>query len=153
MHWDGTARQKQQALPQQMAHAFDKEHNVERPGCICEQSPWFEKAKVHHGGQCPLLTTFNRVRKGVNLRPIALTQNRFVASLQREPVKVETVTKDAEKGLKELRGEMATAIKWIVVLEKKAGIKCNTETLGQQSSTTPQEAEEGRERQGNREGW
>jgi len=105
--------------------------------CVCGQSPWFGKAKAHHGGQCPLLATFNRVRKGANLRPIVPTRNRIVASLQREPIKVETVAKDAEKGLKELRGELAAAIKRIVVLEKKAGIKRNAETQGQQSGTTP----------------
>ncbi|KAH9051481.1 hypothetical protein EDB87DRAFT_1694602 [Lactarius vividus] len=91
--------------------------------CLRWQSPVLGKVTEHDGGHCPLLTTFNKVRKAAGLTPITLSQNKVNVSLQKEPIKVETVAKENDKQFKELRGEVAALTKRVAALEKKAGIK------------------------------
>ncbi|KAH9032705.1 hypothetical protein EDB85DRAFT_1890614 [Lactarius pseudohatsudake] len=91
--------------------------------CVCWQSDLHGRAKAHHGGNCLPLATFNKVCKAVNLTPITITLNSINSSLQKEPIRVETVTKDFDKVHKELKGEIAGLTKRLVAVEKKCNIK------------------------------
>ncbi|KAH9024655.1 hypothetical protein EDB83DRAFT_2527136 [Lactarius deliciosus] len=103
--------------------------------CVCWQSDLHGRTKNHHGGACPTIATFNKVRKAVNLTPITIAENVIGSSLQKEPIKVEKVAKDFEKTHKELKGEVAALTKRVIAVETKCGIKCGAETG--ESSTPP----------------
>ncbi|KAH9025609.1 hypothetical protein EDB84DRAFT_1440352 [Lactarius hengduanensis] len=103
--------------------------------CVCWQSDLHGRAKAHHGGNCLPLATFNKVCKAVNLTPITITLNSINSSLQKEPIRVETVTKDFDKVHKELKGEIAGLTKRLVAVEKKCNIKCGADV--EASSSAP----------------
>ncbi|KAH9161984.1 hypothetical protein EDB89DRAFT_1913536 [Lactarius sanguifluus] len=86
--------------------------------CVCWRSDLHGTTRSHHASQCPAVQTFNKVWKAVNLSPITVSQNLIQSSLQKEPVKVETVAKDSEKMHKELKGEIAGILKQLSVVEK-----------------------------------
>ena len=91
---------------------------------FCWQTPTFSKGgKAHQMLGCPLLATFNKVRKSASLAPIILSGDGVHASLQKVPVKAESVAKDVDKWQKEFRGMVSALEKRVDTLEKKVGVK------------------------------
>ncbi|KAI9430329.1 hypothetical protein H4582DRAFT_2087107 [Lactarius indigo] len=103
--------------------------------CVCMQSSLLTKAKDHHGGNCSLLAMFNKHCRGVNLAPIYPGPLTLVTTLQKEPIKVDSVSKELEKLRKEIKGELGAVVKCLGIVEKKCGLKRAAES--EESSTSP----------------
>ena len=101
--------------------------------CVfCWQNPLYAKGgKIHSTNGCPLLMTFNKVRKSANLMPITSSQDGWVATQVKAAIKPETVVKEVDSWKKEVRGELSAHTKRLDALEKKTGLKHKVEDTGQ----------------------
>jgi len=104
--------------------------------CVCWQGASTTKSKDHGALRCPLLASFNKVRKNARLAPVDITSKGLSAGLQKAPVGVETVEKDVRKVEKELKGIISALEKRLVLVEKQAGLKRKAEDS--QSSAPPE---------------
>ena len=114
---------------------------------FCWQNAVMSKGgKTHSTLSCPLLSTFNKVRKNANLIPITISREGVSASLKKNAVKAESVAKDVDKWQKEFRGMLSAFEKRLGTVEKKCGIKRKADEA--ESSATPKK-KKGKKESGN----
>lgn len=75
--------------------------------CICWQNPLLTKAKEHGSGACPMLASFNKLRKKAKLLLLVTTRVGLVGTLGRESVTAESVAQDYEEYRQEVSGVIA----------------------------------------------
>jgi hypothetical protein len=87
------------------------------------RGPPFSSVLAHPGGECGLISSFNKMRAVSGLRPLVLEEFRVEAAAKKKQVTTESLARAMEKECKEMRALIAGLVKRVEVLELSKGSK------------------------------
>jgi hypothetical protein len=101
--------------------------------CACMRAPPFSTTLPHHAGECGLLTSFNRIRSQVGIRPMHVEHGFIDPAPKKTVITPERLAVYVEKELRGLKGTIAALTKRVAELE--AGKKKKKRKLAPSSAT------------------